>query len=303
MVELDKIGAGDDVLPLPATNDSLPVNRDDARKPLFVIEPSRGWAALELRTLWSYRELLYFLVWRDVKVRYKQTVLGAAWAILQPVLTMLVFSLFFGKLANIPSDGIPYPVFAYTALLPWQLFAHALAESGNSLVTNQELVSKVYFPRLVMPLAAVLAGLVDFAIAFVVLLGMMYYYDIVPTLAVLTLPLFVLFACMTALAVSLWLSALNAKYRDVRYTITFLSQFWLFATPIAYPVSLIPENWRILYGLNPMVGVVEGFRWALLGKADALNLSMLVSVIVVVLLLVGGLFYFKRMEATIADVI
>ena len=303
MVESNKIEAGTEVLSQTATNEPFPVNLHGPRKPLFVIEPSRGWAALELGTLWNYRELLYFLVWRDVKVRYKQTALGAAWAILQPVLTMLVFSLFFGKLANIPSDGIPYPVFAYTALLPWQLFAHALAESGNSLVTNQELVSKVYFPRLVMPLAAVLAGLVDFAIAFVVLLGMMAYYGIAPTTAVVTLPLFVLFACTTALAVSLWLSALNAKYRDVRYTITFLTQFWLFATPIAYPVSLIPENWRILYGLNPMVGVVEGFRWALLGKADALNVSMLVSVIVVILLLVGGLYYFRRMETTIADVI
>lgn len=222
---------------------------------------------------------------------------------MQPVLTMVVFSVFFGKLANIPSDGIPYPVFTYTALLPWQLFAHALTESGNSLVTNQELVTKVYFPRLVMPLAAVVAGLVDFCIAFVVLIGLMYYYGIVLTPAVLALPLLVLLACITALAVGLWLSALNAKYRDVRYTITFLSQFWLFITPIAYPVSLVPENWRIVYGLNPMVGVVEGFRWALLGKADALNLSMLVSVLVVFFLFVGGLFYFKRMEKTLADVI
>ncbi len=303
MAELSQMEVSAELVAQRGEDDDRRADAVETREPLFVIEPSRGWTALQLHSLWTYRELLFFLIWRDVKVRYKQTLLGAAWAVLQPVLTMVVFSVFFGKLANIPSDGVPYPVFTYTALLPWQLFSHALTESGNSLVTNQELVTKVYFPRLVMPLAAVLAGLVDFGISFFVLLGLMYFYGIVPTLAVLALPLLVVFACMTALAVGLWLSALNAKYRDVRYTITFLSQFWLFATPIAYPVSLIPEEWRILYGLNPMVGVVEGFRWALLGKSEALNLSMLVSVLVVILLLVGGLFYFKRMEKTMADVI
>jgi len=271
--------------------------------PVIVIRPSRGWVSLRLRDLWEYRELLYFLVWRDVKVRYKQTVLGAAWAILQPFLTMVVFSIFFGRLAGVPSDGIPYPVFAYTALLPWQLFAHALTESGNSLVANQQLITKVYFPRLVIPISAVLAGLVDFSIAFVVLLGMMLYYGIVPTTATLTLPLFLLLAIATALAVGLWLSALNVQYRDVRYTIPFLTQFWLFATPIAYSSSLVPERWRALYGLNPMAGVVEGFRWALLGKSGGVGPLVIVSALVVSVLLVGGLVYFRRMEKTFADIV
>lgn len=270
---------------------------------LVVIRPSRGWVSLGLRDLWEYRELLYFLVWRDVKVRYKQTALGAAWAILQPFLTMVVFSVFFGNLARVPSDGIPYPVFAYTALLPWQLFAYALTESGNSLVASQQLITKVYFPRLVIPISAVLAGLVDFCIAFVVLLGMMLYYGIVPTAAALTLPLFLLLAVMTALAVGLWLSALNVQYRDVRYTIPFLTQFWLFATPVAYPSSLVPAWIRPLYGLNPMAGVVEGFRWALLGKSGGVGPLVFVSALVVGLLLVGGLVYFRHMEKTFADVV
>lgn len=268
--------------------------------PRIVIRPSRGWVPLRLRELWEYRELLYFLVWRDVKVRYKQTVLGAAWAIIQPFFTMVVFSIVFGRLAGIPSDGLPYPVFAYCALLPWQLFAHALTESGNSLVANQNLITKVYFPRLVIPLAAVLAGLVDFSIAFLVLLALMAYYGIVPTAAILTLPFFVGLAVATALAVGLWLSALNVQYRDVRYTIPFLTQFWLFATPVAYPASLVPEPWRALFGLNPMAGVVEGFRWALLGgpRPGAL---LAVSTAVVVVVLVSGLYYFRRMERTFAD--
>lgn len=284
---------------LPAGED-IPLSRE---MPVVVIRPSRGWVSLKLQDLWEYRELLYFLVWRDVKVRYKQTVLGAAWAILQPFLTMVVFSIFFGRLAGVPSDGIPYPVFAYTALLPWQLFAHALTESGNSLVANQQLITKVYFPRLVIPISAVLAGLVDFSIAFVVLLGMMFYYGIVPTAAASALPLFILLAIATALAVGLWLSALNVQYRDVRYTIPFLTQFWLFATPIAYSSSLVPEQWRALYGLNPMAGVVEGFRWALLGKSGGVGPLMIVSALVVGVLLVGGLVYFRRMEKTFADVV
>lgn len=274
-----------------------------ADTPVLILQPSRGFLKLKLGDLWEYRELLYFLVWRDVKVRYKQTALGAAWAILQPVMTMLVFSVFFGRLAKMPSDGIPYPVFAFTALLPWQLFAYALNESSNSLVSNQNLITKVYFPRLVIPISAVLAGLVDFAIAFGVLLVLMRYYGIVPTAAIALLPLFVLLAVVTALAVGLWLSALNVKYRDVRYTIPFLTQFWLFATPVAYPSSLIPAQWRALYGLNPMAGVVEGFRWALLGKTQGPGPLLAVSVAVVVFLLVGGLLYFRRTESTFADVV
>src|SRR6266566_1017586 len=270
--------------------------------PTFYIEPPKGWASIGLRELWDYRELLYFLTWRDVKVRYKQTALGAAWAIIQPLFMMLVFSLFFGRLAKVPSDGIPYPIFTFCALLPWQLFAHALTESSNSLVANERLITKVYFPRLVVPLAATLGGLVDFAVAFVILLAMMLYYGIVPAWAIVTLPAFILLAVLTALAVGLWLSALNVKYRDVRYTINFLIQFWLFATPVAYPSSIVPERWRPLYGVNPMAGVVEGFRWALLGSKPP-GAMLAVSVAVVIVLLVGGLYYFRRMEQEFADVV
>lgn len=271
--------------------------------PTFSIDPPEGWADIGFRELWDYRELLYFLTWRDVKVRYKQTALGAAWAIIQPLFMMLVFSLFFGRLAKIPSDGIPYPIFTFCALLPWQLFAHALTESSNSLVANERLITKVYFPRLVVPIAAVLGGLVDFAVAFAILLLMMLYYGIVPSWAIVTLPGFILLAVMTALGVGLWLSALNVKYRDVRYTINFLIQFWLFATPVAYPSSIVPQKWRALYGLNPMAGVVEGFRWALLGKQEAPGAMLWVSVAVVIAILVGGLYYFRRMEQQFADVV
>jgi lipopolysaccharide transport system permease protein len=272
---------------------------------ITVIRPARGHfhLNLNLKEVWEYRELLYFLVWRDIKVRYKQTALGAAWAILQPFLTMVVFSVFFGQLAKVPSDGIPYPVFAFCALLPWQLFSYALSQAGNSLVGNQQLITKVYFPRLLMPIAGVLSGLVDFVIAFFVLLALMLYFGILPTAAVVTLPLFIVFATATALGVGLWLSALNVQYRDVRYVLPFLTQFWLFATPVAYSSSLVPEQWRTLYGLNPMVGVVEGFRWALLGKSN-LDISMVVvSAAVVILLLITGLMYFQRMESTFADVV
>jgi lipopolysaccharide transport system permease protein len=270
--------------------------------PTFSIDPPSGWTSIGFRELWEYRELLYFLTLRDVKVRYKQTALGAAWAIIQPLFMMLVFSLFFGRLAKMPSDGIPYPVFTFCALLPWQLFAHALTESSNSLVANERLITKVYFPRLIVPLAAVLGGLVDFAVAFVLLLVMMFYYGIVPTLAIVTLPAFILLAILTALGVGLWLSALNVKYRDVRYTINFLIQFWMFATPVAYPSSIVPERWRALYGLNPMAGVVEGFRWALLGKQPP-GAMLAVSVAVVIAILIGGLYYFRRMEQEFADVV
>jgi len=270
--------------------------------PVLMIRPSRGWMRLNLRELWEYRELLYFLVWRDIKVRYKQTALGAAWAVLQPVLTMLVFSVFFGRLAKVPSDGVPYPIFAYCALLPWQLFAYALTESANSLVGSQNLIKKVYFPRLVVPISSVLAGLVDFGISFVVLLVLMLYYRIVPTWAVALLPLFIVLALATALSVGLWLSALNVEFRDVRYTIPFLTQFWMFATPVAYPSSLVPARWRPLLGLNPMAGVVDGFRWALLGQTGAPGPLLWVSIGAVAALLFGGLMYFRRMESTFADV-
>ena len=268
-----------------------------------VIEPPKGWAPLALGELWKFRELLFFLTWRDIKVRYKQTALGAAWAILQPVLTMVIFSIVFGGLAKLPSEGIPYPIFTFTALLPWQLFAFALTQSSNSLVGSQNLVSKVYFPRLVVPFSSVLAGVLDFAIAFVVLMGMMAFYHVRLTSKVLFLPLFLLLALASALAVGLWLSALNVKYRDIRYVVPFLTQFWMYATPIAYSSSLIPEKWRWLYSLNPMTGVVEGFRLAILGKSSLDLFSLGISASVVVLLLIGGLYYFKRMESSFADII
>lgn len=266
------------------------------------IEPARGMVAVPFGELWAYRELLYFLIWRDVKVRYKQTVIGAAWAIIQPLMTMVVFSVIFGAFAQIPSDGVPYPVFAFAALLPWQLFASALTNAGNSLVGSQNLITKVYFPRLLIPLAAVLGGMVDFGIAFVVLLALMAFYGVVPTAAVVTLPLFVLLALATALAVGLWLSALNVQYRDVRYTIPFLTQLWMYATPVVYPSSIVPEPWRALLGLNPLAGVVEGFRWALLGT-PAPGALLWVSVAVVSVALVGGLLYFQRVESGFADVV
>jgi homopolymeric O-antigen transport system permease protein len=271
--------------------------------PSFQIEPSTRWPALGLRELWEYRELLYFLTWRDIKVRYKQTALGAAWAVIQPFFLMVVFSLFFGRLAGVPSDGVPYPIFSFCGLLPWQLFANSLTQSSNSLVGSQNLITKVYFPRLVVPISAVLAGLVDFAIAFVILLAMLFFYGIVPGWQIVALPGLIVLAVMTALSVGLWLSALNVQYRDVRYTINFLVQFWLFATPVAYPSSIVPEKWRVVYGLNPMVGVVDGFRWALLGRPESPGLLLAVSSVVVLLLLAGGLYYFRRMEQQFADIV
>ena len=280
---------------------SLPENGADI--PITIIEPSKGWISLKLKELWEYRELLYFLTWRDIKVRYKQTVLGAAWAIIQPFFTMVVFSLFFGRLAKIPSDGIPYPIFSYAALVPWTFFASGLSMSSNSLVGSANLIKKVYFPRLVIPISSVLSGVVDFVLAFIVLLGMMLYYGIVPTMNVLWLPLLLLLALTTSLGVGLWLSALNVQFRDVRYTVPFLTQFWMFATPIAYPSSLLQEPWRTLYGLNPMVGVVDGFRWALVGTATRPGSIILVSSLAALALLVSGAFYFRRMEKTFADVV
>lgn len=267
------------------------------------IEPAHGWVSLKLGELWAYRELLYFLIWRDIKVRYKQTALGASWAIIQPFSTMVVFSLFFGKFAKMPSDGVPYSIFCYTALVPWTFFAAGLTQSSNSLVGSANLITKVYFPRLVIPLATVLSGVVDFLLAFLVLLGMMLYYRIHPSINVLLLPLFLLLALVTSLGVGLWLSSLNVKYRDVRYVVPFITQFWLFATPIAYPSSLLHQPWRTLYGLNPMVGVVEGFRWALLGTKSSAGPIILISALVALLVLVSGAFYFRRMEKTFADIV
>jgi lipopolysaccharide transport system permease protein len=267
------------------------------------LQRSQGWAPLNLRELWAHRELLYFLVWGDLKLRYKQTALGATWAVLQPFLTMIVFTIFFGKLAKIPSDGIPYAVFAYTALVPWTYFANALSLSSLSLVRYEKVITKVYFPRLIVPLAAVLAGLVDFAVSFLLLIALMVWYGITPTHAIWTLPLFILFATVTALAVSLWFAALNVQYRDVRYTIPFLTQVWMFLTPVAYAVTLIPEQWQAMYGLNPMVGVVEGFRWSLLARDNPPGIALVVSIAMVLVILVGGLFYFRRMERTFADVL
>ena len=267
------------------------------------LEPSRGWVSLKLDEVWAFRELLYFFTWRDIKVRYKQTVLGASWAVIQPFFTMLVFSLFFGKLAKVPSDGIPYPIFSYAALVPWTFFAHGLINSANSLVGSSNMIKKVYFPRLIVPTASVLSGAVDFVLAFAVLLLMMLFYGIVPTWNVVWLPLLVALAFATALGVGFLFSALNVQFRDVRYTVPFVVQFWLFATPIAYPSSLLDEPWRTLYALNPMVGVVEGFRWALLGTETAPGPMVLVSSLSALDLLVGGAFYFRRLERTFADVV
>ena len=266
-------------------------------------EASKGWAWPKFRELWEYRELLFFFVWRDIKVRYKQTVLGAAWAIIQPFFTMVIFSLFFGRLAQVPSDGLPYPIFSYAALVPWTFFATALTQASNSLVLSANMVKKIYFPRLTLPIATVLAGVIDFALAFVVLLAMMFYYGLPLTINMLWLPLFLLLALVTSLGVSLWLSAMNVQFRDVHYTIPFLTQAWLFATPIAYPSSLLSEPWRTLYGLNPMAGVVEGFRWALLGTDTAPGPMTMVSAVVALILFVGGALYFQRMEQSFADVL
>ena len=268
------------------------------------IKPSSGLAALNLRDLWIYRELIFFMVWRDVKVKYKQTLLGMAWAVIQPVMTMLIFSFLFGGVAKLPTDGIPYPVFAFTALLPWGLFVTALNQGSRSLVAHNNMVTKIYFPRLILPMSSVFAGLVDFAIAFVILIILMFYYKVTPAWNVLwTLPLFLLLAIITALGVALWLSAINVQYRDVNQALPFLTQFWLFATPVAYSSSVISAKWQILYFLNPMAGVVNGFRWALLGSGNGPDVTLFVSATISILILVSGLFYFRSMEKTFADTI
>jgi lipopolysaccharide transport system permease protein len=272
-------------------------------QPTVLIQPSRGLFNLGLTAVWEFRELLYFLVWRDVKVRYKQTIIGGAWAILQPLLTMAIFTLIFGHFAKIPSDGLPYSIFTYTALLPWNYFSQSISRSASSLVGDSNLLRKVYFPRLVIPLAAVTAPLIDFLVSFLVLLVMMVWFGIALRWTMLAFPFFLLLAAMTALAVGLWLSPLNVRYRDIGHTIPFLTQFWLFASPVAYPLSLVPDKWRLLYGLNPMTGVIEGFRWALLGKEAPAFGVIAVSAVMVLVLLLSGIVFFKRMERTFADVV
>jgi lipopolysaccharide transport system permease protein len=269
--------------------------------PVVRIEPERGWFDLRLREVWEYRELLYFFVQRDVKVRYRQTLIGVAWVVLQPLMTMAVFTLFFGRLAKLPSNGLPYPVFYFLALVPWAYFAQALSNCTNIVVENQHVITKVYFPRLVLPLAAVSSGLVDFAVGFVVMLALVLTYGIHLTSAALLLPAFILLALLTALGVGLWTSALNAYYRDIRSIIPFAIQFWMLASPVAYPSSLVPQRWRWLYGLNPMAGVIDGFRWALTGHGLPPGPMLLVSVAMVILVLVSGLLFFQRVEGTVAD--
>jgi len=272
-------------------------------EPIVVIQPRRHLLALDLKAIWEYRELLYFLVWRDLKVHYRQTVIGAGWVILQPLMTMVIFTIIFSRFAQIPSDGLPYPVFVYSALLPWNLFANSLNRGTGSVVGNAQLVSKIYFPRLILPFSGVLSPVVDFAVSFVILIGMMIWFGIVPTWGVLTLPLLILLAVLTALAVGLWLSALNVRYRDIGHTIPFLIQIWMFASPVAYPISLVPEKWRLLYSLNPMAGVIEGFRWALLGNQSPDFGVIAVSTVAVLLLMLPGIVYFRYTERTFADVI
>lgn len=279
---------------------TLPSSKDD----FFIrIEPVKGWISLGIRDVWDYRELLGIFVWRDLKVRYRQTVVGALWAIIQPFFTMVIFSVFFGRLAGVPSDEIPYPIFSYAALVPWTFFANSINQASNSLVNSADMIKKIYFPRLTMPIASVFAGLIDFVLAFIILLGMMFFYGSVPTIKVLWLPIFIILTIITALGVSFWLSALNVQFRDVRHMIPFITQAWLFATPVAYPSSLLSEPWRTIYSINPMVGVVEGFRWALLGTDTAPAPIILVSFIVAFGLLISGALYFRRMEKTFADVI
>ena len=267
------------------------------------IRPTSGLAALNLSDFWVYRELVYFMVWRDLKVRYKQTLLGVTWVVIQPVLTMLAFTFIFGRVAKLPSDGVPYPVFSYVALLPWGLFSTAINNASRSLITSHNMITKVYFPRMIMPIASVLGGLVDFGIAFLVLLALMAYYGIVPTSAVWTLPLFIILALVTSQGIGLWLSAVNVKYRDVNYALPFLTQFMLFLSPVAYSVKTISAKWQLVYALNPMSGVINGFRWALLGNQTLDMQMLLVSSMVAIFLLISGLFYFRSMEKTFADTI
>jgi lipopolysaccharide transport system permease protein len=273
----------------------------DAEVPVLRITPPGGWWALPLGEIWEYRELIYFFVWRDIKVRYKQTAIGAAWAVIQPLATMLLFTVVFGRFAHIPSEGLPYAVFYYAALLPWTYFASALQSASQIVVANQHILTKVYFPRLILPLFAVCTGLVDFFISFCILMILLGFYHITPTLHIVWFPLFLLLAMLTALGVSLWLSALNALYRDVGQILPFVVQFWMFASPLVYSSTMVPAKWRWLYGLNPMAGVIEGFRWSLTGRGTAPGVFLAVSTGIVICILIGGLAFFQRMETEIAD--
>ena len=280
----------------------LQQSRGDSQDvPCFEIRPTTGWLFLDLRELWTYRELIYFLAWREIKVRYKQTAIGVAWAVLQPLAMMAVFTIFFGRLASMPSEGIPYPLFAFAALLPWQLFSRTITESTNSLVADQRLITRVYFPRIIIPLATTVSGMADFAISTGLLVALMLFYGVIPGAAIIWLPAFVLLMVIAALGVGFWLSALNVEYRDVRYALPFLNQFWLFVTPVVYPSSLVPERWQLLYGLNPMVGVIEGFRWALLGVGKGPSPMLAVSTAIAIALFVSGIFWFQRREQTFVD--
>jgi lipopolysaccharide transport system permease protein len=278
-----------------------PVDADS--RPVTIIEPPQRWVPLDLRELWDQRELIYFLAWRDIKVRYKQTALGVSWAILQPLFGMLVFSIFFGRLGGIPSDGLPYPLWSFTGLVPWTFFAQGLTQAANSLVISQNLLRKIYFPRLAIPIATILSAALDLALAFIVLVGMMVFFGVQPSVRAIAVVPLALLAFVAALGVGLWFSALSVRYRDVRYIVPFLVQFWLFATPIAYPSSLLPERWRVVYAINPMTGVVEGFRWALLGANTAPGPMLLVSTLTAVIVLLGGAFYFRSVEQTFADIV
>ncbi|MCA9932328.1 MAG: ABC transporter permease [Anaerolineales bacterium] len=287
--------------------DNQTATQDTIVPPTIIIEPTRGWAALQLTAVWEYRELLYFLVWRDVKVRYKQTALGILWILLQPLVSMLIFAVLFGVILKVPSDGAPYPIFAYTALLPWQYFAGALTRSSTNLVDSAHLITKVYFPRLIIPLSGVVSGLVDFGVAFVILMGLMIFYGIAPTVTVLWLPAFMLLALITALGFGLWLSALNVRFRDIKHLIPFIVQIWMYVTPVIYGSTLIPERFRWLLALNPMTSVVEGFRWALLGNQLTNNIAanglFFVSIAIALLVLVSGAIFFRATERVFADII
>ena len=275
-----------------------------AKAPVVVICPPKGWIPIDFRELWAYRELLFFFTWRDVKIRYKQTIFGFAWAILQPVFMMVVFTLFFGKLAQVPSEGVPYPLFSYAALLPWTLFAESLNRSSNSLVQDINLIQKVYFPRILIPFSSILSPLVDFAIAFIVLVGLMFYYHYLPTVTMLWLPVFLLLQLMLALGMGLWLSAINVEFRDVRYAVPFLIQLWLFASPVIYSSSFVPQRFQVAYGIiNPMSGIIEGFRWAILGTAPPSYLQLVTSAAIIIVILISGVFYFRRREMVFADFI
>lgn len=286
-----------------STPAAAPEHSAGGSRPVTVIEPPRRWVPLDIRELWEHRELVYFLAWRDIKVRYKQTLLGASWAILQPAFGMVVFSIFFGRLGGIPSDGVPYPLWSFAGLVPWTFFSQALTQTANSMVMNQNMLRKIYFPRLAIPIATVLSTVLDLALAFVVLVALMAFYGVVPGVRALAVIPLAALAFIAALGTGLWFAALSVRYRDVRYTVPFLVQFWLFATPIAYPSSLLPVRWRGLYAINPMTGVVEGFRWALLGVDTAPGGMLLVSTLTAVIILLGGAYYFRATEHTFADIV